>query len=130
MLSSDCVIEIKDLPKTFGQPTVVSNITFQMQRGEIFGFLDPNGSGKTSTIRMALGIIKPDSGSVSVLGSDPAKSILKRVGYLPEDRGLPRKVKVLDIVRYLGRLKGLSASDAESVCTPTATKRWKAFRAE
>ena len=113
MLSNDCVLEIQDLTKTFGQRTVVTNISFQVRRGEIFGFLGPNGSGKTTTIRMALGIIKPDSGAVSILGSNPDRAVLKRVGYLPEDRGLLRKVRVLDIVRYLGRLKGLTASDAE-----------------
>ncbi|MDA0233070.1 MAG: ATP-binding cassette domain-containing protein [Chloroflexi bacterium] len=113
MASPDFVLEIDGLTKSFGQRTVVSNISFQVRRGEIFGFLGPNGSGKTTTIRMALGIIRPDSGTISILGSDPSRTVLKRVGYLPEDRGLLRKVRVLDIVRYLGRLKGLSSSDAE-----------------
>lgn len=113
MLSTDYVLDIKDLTKTFGQRTVVNDISFQVKRGEIFGFLGPNGSGKTTTIRMALGIIKQDSGIVSILDSAPNRTVLKRVGYLPEDRGLLRKVRVLDIVRYLGRLKGLSSSDAE-----------------
>jgi ABC-2 type transport system ATP-binding protein len=88
-------------------------VSFDVKRGEMFGYLGPNGSGKTTTIRMALGIIRPDAGSVSILGSPPDRSVLKGVGYLPEERGLPRKLKVLDAVRYLGRLKGLSFREAE-----------------
>ncbi len=134
MTMSDYVLQIDHLTKTFGQRAVVSDISFDVRRGEIFGFLGPNGSGKTTTIRMALGIIKQDSGSVQILDSDPNRTILKRVGYLPEDRGLLRKVKVMDIVRYLARLKGLSSSEAEErgtelACFPTATRRSKAFRA-
>lgn len=113
MTSPDYVLETDRLTKTFGSRTVVNDISFKVRRGEIFGFLGPNGSGKTTTIRMALGIIRPDSGSVRILGQAPDRSVLKRVGYLPEDRGLLRKVRVLDIVRYLGRLKGLSAEVAE-----------------
>ncbi len=88
-------------------------MTFDVKRGEIFGFLGPNGSGKTTTIRMALNIIRPNSGSVSVLGSPPDRRILKGVGYLPEEIGLPRKIKVKDAIRYLGRLKGLTLSEIE-----------------
>jgi ABC-2 type transport system ATP-binding protein len=112
MTSTESVLEIKNLTKAFGSRNVVSDISFEVQRGEIFGFLGPNGSGKTTTIRMALGIIRPDSGSVSILGHDPDRQVLKRVGYLPEDRGLLRKVCVMDIVLYLGRLKGLTKSEA------------------
>lgn len=112
MHSSGHVLEIENLSKSFGDRTVVNDVSFHVERGEIFGFLGPNGSGKTTSIRMALGIIKPDTGSISILGSEPDRTVLKRVGYLPEDRGLLRKVRVLDIVRYLGRLKGLSSSEA------------------
>ena len=79
----------------------------------MFGFLGPNGSGKTTTIRMALGIIRSDAGSIEILGSPPDRSVLKAVGYLPEERGLPRKLRVLDAMRYLGRLKGLTIAEAE-----------------
>ncbi len=109
----DKVLEIEGLTKTFGNRVVVSDVSFDVRRGEIFGFLGPNGSGKTTTIRMALGIIKPDSGSVRILRKEPTRELLNRVGYLPEDRGLLRKVKVMDIIRYLGRLKGLSSSEAQ-----------------
>lgn len=113
MTLSDYVLEIEGLSKQFGDRTVVNNVSFNVRRGEIFGFLGPNGSGKTTTIRMSLGIIRQDSGSVRILDSEPDRTVLKRVGYLPEDRGLLRKVRVMDIVRYLGRLKGLSAAEAE-----------------
>ena len=113
MASTEPVLEIKNLTKAFGARTVVSDISFEVHRGEIFGFLGPNGSGKTTTIRMALGIIRPESGWISILGGEPDRAALKRVGYLPEDRGLLRKVRVMDIVLYLGRLKGLSTSKAQ-----------------
>ena len=112
------VLQVEGLTKTFGQHTVVNNVSFDVKRGEIFGYLGPNGSGKTTTIRMALGILRPDDGSVSILGSPPDWSVLKRVGYLPEERGLPRKIRVLDAIRYLGRLKGLTFTEAEDRRNP------------
>lgn len=110
---SENVLEIEGLTKTFGTRTVVNDVSFEVKRGEMFGLLGPNGSGKTTTIRMALGILRPDNGSVNILGSPPDRNVLKRVGYLPEERGLPRKLQVLDAVRYLGRLKGLAFKEAE-----------------
>jgi ABC-2 type transport system ATP-binding protein len=107
------VLQLEGLTKTFGQRTVVNNISFDVKRGEMFGYLGPNGSGKTTTIRLALDIIRPEEGSVRILGSPPERSVLKRVGYLPEERGLPRKITVLDAIRYLGRLKGLTSTEAE-----------------
>ncbi len=110
---SEHVLQVEGLTKTFGTRKVVNNVSFEVKRGEMFGYLGPNGSGKTTTIRMALDIIRPDNGSVSILGSPPDRSVLKGVGYLPEERGLPRKMRVLDAIRYLGRLKGLSFREAE-----------------
>jgi len=108
------VLNVEGLTKTFGDRTVVNNVSFDVKPGDIFGFLGPNGSGKTTTIRMSLGIIGADSGSVSILGSPPVKDVLKGVGYLPEQTGLPRKARVLDAIRYLGRLKGMSFKEAET----------------
>ena len=108
------VLQVEGLTKSFGPRTVVNNVSFDVRPGEIFGFLGPNGSGKTTTIRMAQGIIRSDSGSVSILGSQPQQSVLKGVGYLPEQTGLPPKARVLDAIRYLVRLKGLSFTEAES----------------
>jgi ABC-2 type transport system ATP-binding protein len=110
----EIALQVNALTKTFGKRTVVSEVSFTVRPGEVFGFLGPNGSGKTTTIRMALGIIRPDSGAVSILGSRPELSVLRDVGYLPEEAGLPPRNRVFDTVRYLGRLKGLSRAAAES----------------
>ena len=107
------VLRIDGLTKTFGRKTVVDNVSFEVRRGEMFGFLGPNGSGKTTTIRMCLGIIRPNSGSIRILGSQPEREVLKSVGYLPEERGLTKKVRVIEILRFLGRLKGMTAAAAE-----------------
>ncbi len=107
------VLEVSGLTKAFGENTVVDDVSFEVRRGEMFGFLGPNGSGKTTTIRMCLGIMRANSGSVRVLGSRPDLGTLKRVGYLPEERGLTKKVKVVEVLRFLGRLKGMSKSDAQ-----------------
>ena len=77
-------LEVRELVKTFGDRRVVNGVSFELQRGEIFGFLGPNGSGKTTTMRMALDLIRPDSGSVALLGGMPTRRALRRVGYLPE----------------------------------------------
>ena len=107
-------LQVHGLTKTYGDRRVVNDVSFELQRGEVFGFLGPNGSGKTTTMRMALDLIKPDSGTVSIFGSAPSRRALRRVGYLPEERGLFQRARVLDVLRYMGRLKGLSASTAEA----------------
>jgi len=112
-LTQEKALQVDALTKTFGHRTVVDRVSFAVKPGEIFGFLGPNGSGKTTTIRMALGIIRPDSGSVSILDSRPELSVLRDVGYLPEEAGLPPRNRVFDTIRYLGRLKGLSRAEAE-----------------
>ena len=109
----ESVLQIDGVNKTYGARTVVNDVSFDVRRGEMFGFLGPNGSGKTTTIRISLGIIRPNSGTVNILGSPPDWRVLKRVGYLPEETGLPWKGRVLDAVRYLGRLKGLTSTEAE-----------------
>ncbi len=106
----DNVIKVRDLVKDFSGHRAVNDLSFDLHRGEIFGFLGPNGSGKTTTMRMVLDIIRPDSGSVSVLGGKPNRETMRRVGYLPEERGLLKQARVLDVLRYLGRLKGLDAA--------------------
>jgi len=105
-------LEIEGLTKRFGDKTVVNDISFTVNEGEVFGFLGPNGSGKTTTIRTALGIIRQDAGEIRLLGGLSSAEAMPRVGYLPEERGLLRKEKVSNILRYLGRLRGLSKTDA------------------
>jgi len=107
-------LEIKDVTKAYDSRTVVDDVSLVVKRGETFGLLGPNGSGKTTTIRMALDIIRPESGSVSLLGGMPTREALTRVGYLPEERGLYQKSKVIDILVYLGRLKRMDAATARA----------------
>jgi len=103
-------LEVQNATKIFGDRAAVDDVSFEVRPGEIFGFLGPNGSGKTTTMRMALNIIRPDSGRFSLFGGEPSRGVLQRVGYLPEERGLPMKAKVGDVLRYLGRLKGLDGA--------------------
>jgi len=91
-------LEIEDLTKSFGDKTVVNDVSFSVGVGDIFGFLGPNGSGKTTTIRIALGILRPDSGIIRLLNGLPAAEALRRVGYIPEERGLLRTEKVSNIL--------------------------------
>ena len=110
----DVALEVKDVTKVYDSRTVVDHVSLMVKRGETFGLLGPNGSGKTTTIRMALDIIRPESGSVALLGGMPTREALTRVGYLPEERGLYQKSKVTDILIYLGRLKRLDAATARA----------------
>ena len=107
-------LELNEVTKVYGRRAVVDKVSFVVERGEIFGLVGPIGSGKTTTIRMALDIIRPDAGRLSLLGGMPTRDALMRIGYLPEERGLYRKERVLDILRYFGRLKGLAATTAEA----------------
>ena len=85
----ESVLQINGLTRTYGARTVVNDVSFDVRPGEMFGFLGPNGSGKTTTVRMCLGIVRPNSGTVNLLGSPPDWRTLKGVGYLPEAPGLP-----------------------------------------
>ena len=90
----------------------VHDVSFDVQRGEIFGILGPNGAGKTTTIRMILDIFKPDHGEISVLGGAITEAKKEKIGYLPEERGLYKDLKVEECVIYLAELKGLSRKTA------------------
>lgn len=107
-------LSVDGVKKVYGRSTVVDGVSFAMESQEILGLVGPNGAGKTTTIRMALDIIRPDAGSVALFGNLPNRQALQRVGYLPEERGLYQKAVVSDVLRYLGRLKGLSAKDAQA----------------
>lgn len=102
------VVEIENVTKTFGRHVAVNALTLQVPKGSIYGFIGPNGSGKTTTLRMIMRIYHPDSGSgwIRVLGGDAATAADDRVGYLPEERGLYKKMKVRDILRFYAELKG------------------------
>ncbi|MGI6368958.1 MAG: ABC transporter ATP-binding protein [Anaerolineae bacterium] len=103
-------LEVEDLFKSFGDVQAVRGVSFVVGHGEIFGLLGSNGAGKTTTIRMVLDLIQPDSGRIAVLGAPFGEATKARVGYLPEERGLYRDMKLWDVLVYLGQLKGLSAA--------------------
>jgi ABC-2 type transport system ATP-binding protein len=107
------IVELKHVRKVYDTKVAVADLSFAIEPGIMFGLLGPNGSGKTSSIRMMIGITVPDSGSVSLFDKPFIRSILGRVGYLPEERGLYKKMTVLDQLVFLGRLHYLSASLAE-----------------
>lgn len=106
------VIHVSHLKKTFGPTTAVENVSFDVQPGEIFGLLGPNGAGKTTIIRMALDIFKPDSGKVSILGGEMSEDKKKRIGYMPEERGLYQDIPLERCILYLAALKGVPKAEA------------------
>ena len=101
------MLQITNLTKQFKKIKAVDNISLEVQKGDIYGFLGPNGAGKTTSIRMIMGIIKPDNGSIKLNGSDINTINRKKLGYLPEDRGLYQKQNLSEILHYFGCLKGL-----------------------
>jgi ABC-2 type transport system ATP-binding protein len=106
-------IEIRNVTKQFGTVVAVNDLTLDVPQGSIYGFIGPNGSGKTTTIRMILNIIRPDRGTIRVLGRETSAPTRDDVGYLPEERGLYKKMPVRTLLRYYGRLKGRSISDID-----------------
>ena len=106
MLSVDKVV------KTYETVRAVDGLSFEARPGEIFGLIGPNGAGKSTTIRMIMNVIAPDEGTIRFDGKAFSEAMKERIGYLPEERGLNRKVKVIDTLVYLGVLKGLDPADA------------------
>ena len=102
------VVEIENVTKTFGRHVAVNGLTLSVPQGSIYGFIGPNGSGKTTTLRMIMRIIHPDPGDgrIAVLGQESFRAANDLVGYLPEERGLYRKMKVRDVLRFYAELKG------------------------
>jgi ABC-2 type transport system ATP-binding protein len=107
-------VDVRGVWKRYGQTDVVADLSFDVRPGEVLGFLGPNGSGKTTTMRMILDIVRPDRGEITVFGGAPGVRQQTRVGYLPEDRGLYRDVPILETLTYFGALRGLSQTEARS----------------
>ena len=105
-------IRLTDVTKTFGRHTAVDGLSLSVPRGSVYGFIGPNGSGKTTTLRMILHIIFPDRGQIEVLGHTDARAANDRIGYLPEERGLYKKMTLRRQLLYWGELKGMRASEA------------------
>lgn len=114
-------IEIRGVTKTFGTKVAVNNLDLTIPHGSLYGFIGPNGAGKTTTIRMIMSIIFPDRGELSVLGKSSAVESKDRIGYLPEERGVYKKMKVGQFLVYMARLKGVDGAGLE-----TKVREWLA----
>ncbi|ABF43512.1 ABC transporter, ATPase subunit [Candidatus Koribacter versatilis Ellin345] len=106
-------VELRGVTKRYDEFLAVDHISFEIREGSVFGMLGPNGAGKTSTIRMMMGITLPDEGEVLCFGQRFERKHLERIGYMPEERGLYKNMKVLDHLVFLGQLKGLSEAEAK-----------------
>jgi ABC-2 type transport system ATP-binding protein len=105
-------LTLEGVTKRYGGFTAVDHLSFTAAPGQILGFLGPNGAGKTSTIRMILGLMEPTAGRIEVLGADDARKVRDRIGFLPEERGLYRRMTPVDAITFLASLKGLSRPEA------------------
>src|SRR5688572_28743675 len=103
-------VRIEQVTKSFGQHVAVRDLSLEVPEGCIYGFLGPNGSGKTTTLRMIMHILHPDQGTITGLGERTREAANAQVGYLPEERGLYKQTKVRDLLRFYAELKGLRDS--------------------
>jgi ABC-2 type transport system ATP-binding protein len=109
----DITIRVSNVTKRFGDFTAVKDLSFDVRSGRVFGFLGPNGAGKTTTIRMIVGITAPDEGEITLKGERISHKLQNRIGYLPEERGLYKKMRVVDQLRYFAALKGVDRAEAD-----------------
>jgi len=132
--SVDSALDVRSVTKRFGDFVAVDAISFTVPRGTTCGFLGPNGSGKTTTIRMVMNITRPDTGEIAVLGEPAGEVVKKRVGYLPEEKGLYKKMKVREQLAYFGALKGLADKAAlrraDELMDEFGLGEWKARRSD
>lgn len=109
------IIDVKGVSKSFGETKAVNKVSFEVHQGRIFGLLGPNGAGKTTCIRMMNHILIPDQGSITINGIEASPETQKMIGYMPEERGLYKKMKVGEQLIYLAQLKGLARTEAQEV---------------
>jgi len=107
-------VEVISVVKAYKEKVAVDGLSFSVEKGEIFGLIGPNGAGKTTTLRMMMDIIQPDTGQVSIFGEIPSQATKGRLGYLPEERGLYKKLSVIETITYLASLKGMNPRTIES----------------
>jgi len=108
------ILEVNNITKAFSKVVAVSNLSFTINKGEIFALLGPNGAGKTTTVRMLTNIIKPDSGTINYFFNDPISKVYKNnlLGYLPEERGLYQEIPIIKSLIYLGIIRGMDRQEA------------------
>lgn len=108
------VVKVDSVTKRFAGHTAVEGLSLEVPGGSIFGLLGPNGAGKSTTIRMMMNIITPDEGRISVFGRDSSRDLSSRIGYLPEERGLYKKMKIVDQLTFFGEAKGIARKTARA----------------
>jgi ABC-2 type transport system ATP-binding protein len=113
MTNNSSTVSIDHISKSFGEFTAVSDLSLTVRPGRIYGLLGPNGAGKTTTIRMIVNITAPDSGRIEVFGQQIIPALQDRIGYLPEERGLYKKMKVGDQLRFFAELKNVKGKEAD-----------------
>jgi ABC-2 type transport system ATP-binding protein len=113
MAESDATVQLERVSKSFGEFTAVKELSLTVRSGRVFGLLGPNGAGKTTTIRMIVNITAPDTGTITLFGGHINSALQDRIGYLPEERGLYRRMKVVDQLRFFAELKNVSRPEIE-----------------
>src|ERR1044071_334573 len=119
MSEANSTLTISGVTKRFDEFTAVDNLSLRVRPGRIFGLIGPNGAGKTTTIRMIVNITAPDEGTIELFGQQMSAELQDRIGYLPEERGLYKKMKVVEQLRFFGELKNVKGKKAEE-----AIDRW------
>ncbi|MGE3458570.1 MAG: ABC transporter ATP-binding protein, partial [Kofleriaceae bacterium] len=119
-MTTGIAVTVERVVKQFGNHVAVDHVSFEVPRGVVYGILGPNGAGKSTTLRMINDIIAPDSGRITLLdGLPPGIEAARRIGYLPEERGLYPKMKVIEMIELMGELRGLTRTEAR-----TRARRW------
>lgn len=119
---SGTILQLDNVNKSYGDFKAVNNLSLNIPEGSICGFLGPNGAGKTTALRMILDIIKPTDGTINILGHSSAYDVRNRIGYLPEEKGLYKKMKVRDVIAYFAMLKGVTLKNAKKIAVELLTK--------
>ena len=112
-MATDTTVQLDRVSKSFGDFTAVHELSVMVRAGRVFGLLGPNGAGKTTTIRMIVNITAPDTGKISLFGGTINSEVQNRIGYLPEERGLYRRMKVVDQLKFFAELKNVRGKDVE-----------------
>src|ERR1700704_7133422 len=113
MSNQTSTVSVDRVTKSFGEFTAVNELSLEVRPGRIYGLLGPNGAGKTTTIRMIVNITAPDSGTIEIFGRRIDEELQDRIGYLPEERGLYKKMKIVDQLRFFAQLKNVSGKVVE-----------------
>jgi ABC-2 type transport system ATP-binding protein len=128
------ILNVDAISKSFGNVEAVKSLSFSLREGQLFGLLGPNGAGKTTTIRMIMEILLPDNGRIEIFGEPNSAKVRERLGYLPEERGLYKRMKVMETLGFFAELKGVKSRDirrsAEQWMEKFELSKWRDHRIE